>query len=231
MSVVEGGTFDPADAAVGPARLIVAPSTAPVPTDPYVAMKPVADAQGFYPTLTPWRDTGLSVDAPTWSRSRETTGLEFQQVKGTLFDRVTSDTRTLTASIAGINASNLALIEGINESDITEIATSAGKPAATKVPFGTGGGLKTIRGIVMFERGDDVAPVIEPGGATRPPALYYVVPTLQLSAEEDNEFEVASGEAVATSVSFKQLPTPGLPRGLQHGFWYLEKPGSFVAAA
>jgi hypothetical protein len=230
MSVVEGGTFDPLDVATGPGRFLIAPNTAPVPTDPYGAMSATGNAQGFYPAIAPWRDTGLSVDAPSYTHAKESEGLEFQQVKGTLFDRITEVTRTITAQVSGINASNLSLIENVPPANVTEIVASAGKPAATKVEFGRYSRLLSYRGILMFERADDTAPVTEPGGKTRPPALYLILPLMQLSADEDAEFEIASGEAVNVAVSFKVLPTPGSARGKDHGMWYLEKPGTFVAA-
>lgn len=228
-AVTDTAGFDPADVATGPGRFLIAPVTAPVPSDPYVAFTPVADGSGYYPATTPWRDTGLSVDAPSMSHTRETEGLEFQQVSGTLFDRITDVGRTMTAQLAGINAKNLALIENVPESAITEIAASAGKPGATKVGFGTYSRLLSYRGMLLFERADDTALVTEPGGRTRPRLVIYVLPTMQLSADEDSEFEVAKGEAVNAAVSFKAVSTAGTPAGQNHGFWWLEKSGTITS--
>lgn len=230
MSIVTDSLgLDPTAVATGPGRFLIAPVSAPVPTSPYDAVLPVANGSGYYPAIAPWRDTGLSVDAPSWTHSRETEGLEFQHVAGTLFDRITEVTRTLTAQISGITPENLALIENVPDSAITTIASSAGKPAAKKIGFGTYSRLISYRGMVMFERADDATPITEPGGRTRPPAIFYVLPTMQLSADEDSEFEVAKGEAVNTAVSFKAINTPGTPAGQNHGFWFIETPGVVTA--
>lgn len=225
--VTDVGTgYDPADLATGPGRVFIAPTSAPIPADPYAIVPAVADANGLYPAVTPWRDSGLSVDAPSWTHSRETAGLEFEQT-GVLFDRVTDVSRTLTADLAGLSAANIALVENVPDSAITEIASAAGKPGGTRIDLGIYRQLLRYRVAVVFERADEVL-INEPGGGTRPAALFYILPLCQIAADNETEVEVARGEPVHIPVTFRALPIPDAPAATAHGFWFLEQAGTIT---
>jgi hypothetical protein len=223
--------YDAAGALAGPARVLYA-ELAVVPTPPtglWDIVPAVANAQGEYPPMNGWKDFGLAADAPTYTHSKDTEGLEYQQPKGELFQQISDISRTFTAQVAQIDADNLKIIE--NTANVDAIASGAGHSALTKVPFGLYQSLRSYRIALVSYRPDGSAVVTEPApsNVVRPPAVALVLPTCTLSAE-DTELEFDKGSPVNCAVTFTAIQTPGLDAGEEHGYWILEAAGAISAA-
>lgn len=226
---VTGGRmpYDAAGALAGPARVLYASlaDVATPPDDLWDIVPSVANAQGEYPPLTGWFDFGLAADAPTYTHSKDTEGLEYQQPKGELFQQISDISRSFTAQIGQIDANNLRIIE--NTSRVEAIASAAGRSALTKVPFGIYQSLKQYRIALVSYRPDGSAVVTEPGGTIRPPAVALILPTCTLAAE-DSELEFDKGSPVNCEVTFTAIQTPGMSAGEEHGYWILEREGTIT---
>src|SRR4029453_1211901 len=118
--------YDAGGALAGPARVLYARTTdvPTVPVDLWDIVPAVADSQGEDHPKTGWNDFGLSADAPSYTHSKESEGLEYQQPKGVLFEQISPITRTFTAQIGQIDPSNMQIVE--NTQALTAIAASAG---------------------------------------------------------------------------------------------------------
>lgn len=227
--------WDQANAATGPARVLWAPTTVAVPTAPVDVIQQVADASGEYPAKTGWIDFGLAADAPSYSTSRDTGGLEYQQPAQELFKIVQSLERQFTAQIAEIDQENLKIIE--NTSLTAAVAASAASAAIgvksaahTKIFTGLYTDLTQVRIAMISYRPVGAAVVTEPGPpvVTRPPAIMRVIPLCVLSGDS-SDFEFSRGDATNVSVTFDVVPDPSAGAGKEHGFWALETPGSILA--
>lgn len=217
--------FDATGALAGPARVVYAdPAVEPVPADLWDVITPIADANGEYPTQGNWGDFGLAADAPSYTHSKDTAGLEYQQSRGELFTQISTITRSFTAQVGEITPDNMQIVE--NTSTVQAIAAGAGRAGQTKVPFGVYQSFKTYRICLISYRPDGSALVTEPGGlVTRPPAVALVFPLMVLAAE-DSEFSFELGTPVNAAISFNALRTPDVPAGQEHGFWIFESPGT-----
>src|SRR4051794_17014430 len=103
--------YEEEGALTGPARVLYAPTSTAVPTDAWDIVPAVATAGGEYPSKTGWFDFGLAADAPTYSHSRESEGLEYQQPSGALFQAITAIERQMTVQVAHIDEDTLHIIE------------------------------------------------------------------------------------------------------------------------
>lgn len=216
--------FDASGALAGPARVIYADPTEVTtpPVDLWDVIPPVADVNGEYPCETDWMDFGLAADAPTYTHSKETTGLEYQQSSGVLFEKISNIARSFTAQVAQITPENMLILE--NAQSVEAIAAAAGKSAQKKVAFGLYTSFKTVRIVLVTYRPDGAATVVEPGGIVRPPAVALVLPLVVLSAE-DTEFSFSSGDPVNAPVTFTVLKDETQTAGEEHGYWIFEEPG------
>lgn len=227
--------YDQANAASGPARVVWAPISVAVPNTPVDIFQQVANAQGEYPCKTGWNDFGLATDAPSYSTSRETGGLEYQQPKQELFKIVTSVQRQFTAQVAEIDSENLKLIE--NSTSTAAVAASAAaavigvKSAAwTKIFTGLYSDLTQIRIAMIAYRPPGAGVVTEPGPpvVSRPPAIVRIIPICVLSADS-SEFEFSTGDPTGVSVQFDIIPDPAQGTDKEHGWWALETAGAIAA--
>src|SRR4051812_43199221 len=128
--------YDAAGALAGPARVLYAKLSDVVepPDDLWTIVPAVADVNGEYIAKTGWKDFGLAADAPTYTHSKDTEGLEYQQPKGNLFEQISDISRTFTAQVGQIDPDNMQIIE--NTSRVEALASAAGKSAGTKISFG-----------------------------------------------------------------------------------------------
>lgn len=225
---VSGGRipFDQATALAGPARTVYSPISGTVPGNLYDVV-PGVNSAGEYPLASTWKDFGLAADAPSYSHSRETEGLEYEQSAGVLFEQISEIARTFTAQIGGISPENMKIVENTN-SAIETIAASANKAAQEKVPFGTYSSLTAYRVAMISYRPDGSATVTEPDGTVRPPAVALILPRVVLGAD-DSEFSFGAGEPVNGPISFNIINEDTLPSGEEQGFWVFEKPGTITA--
>jgi hypothetical protein len=197
------------------------------PADLWDIIPAVADSSGEYPAKTGWHDFGLSVDAPTYTHSKDSEGLEYQQPKGVLFEQISSITRTFTAQIGQIDPDNLLIVE--NADSITSVAAATNESAQQKVGFGLYSTFKNVRIAMVTYRPSGSANVTEPSPSNRirPPAVALVFPLCVLSAE-DSEFEFDAGTPVNAAITFTVLPDQTLGAGKEHGYWVFETPGTIT---
>jgi hypothetical protein len=228
MATALGGKtpYDAGGALAGPARVVYSrpEDVATVPVDLWDIIPAVADAQGEYPVKTGWKDFGLSADAPSYTHSKESEGLEYQQPKGVLFEQISAITRTFTAQIGQIDPENMQIVE--NTQSLTSIAASTGESAQKKVPFGLYSEFKNVRIAMITYRPSGTPSVTEPAPSNivRPAAVALVLPLCVLSAE-DSEFTFDKGAPVNAAITFTVLPVQALGAGKEHGFWLFEQPG------
>src|SRR4051794_29314388 len=228
MATALGGKtpYDAGGALAGPARVLYSrpEDVTTVPVDLWDIIPAVADAQGEYPVKTGWKDFGLSADAPSYTHSKESEGLEYQQPKGVLFEQISAITRTFTAQIGQIDPENMQIVE--NTQSLTSIAAAAGESAQKKVPFGLYSEFKNVRIAMITYRPSGTPSVTEPAPSNivRPAAVALVLPLCVLSAE-DSEFTFDKGAPVNAAITFTVLPVQALGAGKEHGFWLFETPG------
>jgi hypothetical protein len=217
--------YDAAGALAGPARVLYAdPTVAAVPADLWDIIPAVADVDGEYPPQPDWSDFGLAADAPTYTHSKDTEGLEYQQPRGVLFEAISEITRTFTAQIAQIQPENMLIVE--NADAIVPIAAAAGVSAQKKVAFGLYPEFKSLRIALISYRPSGTPTVTEPAPSdrTRPCAVGLVLPLCVLSAE-DSEFEFDAGSPVNAAITFTALADQTAGANKEHGFWIFEDPG------
>jgi hypothetical protein len=228
MSVARGGKtpYDAGGALAGPARVMYArpEDVVAAPGDLWDVIPAVADSQGEYPAKTGWKDFGLSADAPSYTHSKESEGLEYQQPKGVLFEQISAITRTFTAQVGQIDPENMQIVE--NTQALTTIAAAAGESALKKVPFGLYSEFKNLRIVMITYRPSGTPSVTEPAPSNiiRPAAVALVLPLCVLSAE-DSEFTFDKGTPVNAAITFTVLPDQSLGAGKEHGYWVFEQPG------
>jgi hypothetical protein len=226
---MSGGRFpyDQLGALTGPARFLIADIGTPVPADPFDVIPAVADVNGEYPAIAPWRDTGLSADSPTYTRGTDTESIEYEQTAGALFEKVSAVNRSFTAQVAGIAAENVKLIEVAPAT--TTVAAAAGQPAGTKVGFGIYNQLPRYRCVLVADRPAGAGVVTEPGtpARTRPPSVVLVMHNCGIAAE-DADFEFSRGDPVNVGLTFTLFPESGQPAGQEHGYWWFETPGTIA---
>lgn len=232
MSAATGGRmpFNAGGALAGPARVVFArpEDVAVSPVDLWDIVTPIADVDGEYPLDTGWTDFGLAADAPTYTHSKDTEGLQYQQSRGVLFEQISEITRTFTAQIAQIDADNMVIVENTNAKEA--IAAAAGKSAQTKVPFGIYDEFKALRVAMISYRPSGTPTVTEPApsGRIRPAAVALVFPLMVLSAE-DSEFEFDAGNPVNAPITFTALRDETQQAGEEHGYWIFESAGVIAA--
>lgn len=228
MATALGGRtpYDAGGALAGPARVVYArPADVPTaPGDLWDIIPAVANAQGEYPVVTGWKDFGLAADAPTYTHSKDSEGLEYQQPKGVLFEQISAITRTFTAQIGQIDPDNMLIVE--NTDNLVSVASSTGQSALKKVPFGLYSEFKNVRIALITYRPSGTPTVTEPAPSNivRPAAVALVLPSCVLSAE-DSEFEFDAGTPVNAAITFTALPDQSLGAGKEHGYWVFETPG------
>lgn len=227
-------TFSKADAAVGAGRFILAPASADVEllADPFAVLPGVRGTNGAYEPALPFFDVGLMSDAPTISHSAETSGLEYANYSGVLFERVQTIEQSVTLTLSSMNPAVLAIIDNVDPDLIEEVASAAGKPGWTKIPVGsyTQGLQYRALGVYDYASADATDVITEPGGRTRPRSLMRVVPLMSLAIDEDRDIEFDPEDGVSCEVQMKIVPELSLPVDEQRGYWAIEKPGTIVAA-
>jgi hypothetical protein len=220
--------YDEGGALVGPARVLFAPTTVAVPTG--LVIENVADVDGEYPPITGWLDFGLAADAPSYSHSRESEGITYQQPSGDLFQQISSVNRTLTVQVAHIDAKTLEIIE--NAGSASTVAAVPGSHAGySKVNVGLYADTPVWRVALIAYRPSGAAEVVETdSGITRPPMVQRVIPRATIAADESaTDFD--RGTPVNFEVVFNALTEPSAPAGGEHGYWIVEDAGTIAAAA
>lgn len=218
--------FDASGALAGPARTVFADpaDVAASPVDLWQIITPVANVTGEYPVKTGWKDFGLAADAPTYTHSKETEGLEYQQSRGVLFEQISNIARSFTAQVAQIDPDNMVIVE--NAQAVETIAGATGVSAQKKVSFGIYEEFKTLRIALISYRPSGTPMVTEPAPSNRkrPAAVALILPLCVLAAE-DSEFQFDAGNPVNAPITFTVLRDATQAAGKEHGYWIFEQPG------
>lgn len=217
--------YDEAGALTGPARVVYAPTTVAVPVDLWDVVAAVADGSGEYPLKTGWLDFGLAADAPSYTHGRESSGLDYEQPTGQLFQQITDISRALTVNVAHIDDRTLQIVE--NSGAATTITAAANESAQKKINVGLYTQLTVWRVAMISFRPSGAAVVTEPGGATRPPAVARIIPRCVISSD-DTEITIPKGDPAAGAVTFTAESEPTAPAGGEHGFWIVEQAGTIA---
>lgn len=227
--------YDKTLALAGPARVVWAERTVALPVDLSDIVQQVADVNGEYPTKTGWNDFGLAADAPSYSHDKDTSGLEYEQPTGILFEQLDEITRQFTAQIAEIDAAALKIIENTQTTEAIAASAAAApdasrKSAQTKIWTGLYSSFRPYRIALISYRPVGAGEVIEAGATEvrRPPAVARVIPLCSLASEETSmDFE--SGEPTNAEVTFTINADTALGAGKEHGYWVTEAPGTILA--
>jgi len=209
--------YDENGALVGPARCLYAPTTVAVPTAMTDIIATAATSGGEYPAATGWKDFGLAADAPSYTHSRDSEGITYQQPSGDLFQQISNITRSLTVQVAHIDDATLAVIEN------AAAATTVG--AFKKVSVGLYADAPVWRVALISFRPAGVPAVVTdanaPGGS-RPPLVARVIPRSQITADETSS-DFDRGTPVNFGVTFNAVSEPTAAAGAEHGFWLVEQ--------
>lgn len=220
--------WDEAGALAGPARVLYAPTSVAVPGDVWDIVPAVATAGGEYPAKTGWVDFGLMADAPSVTHGRDSSGLDYQQPSGALFQAITEVNRSMSVNIAHIDEVTMQIVE--NADAATSIAAATGESALKKVYVGLYSDVPQWRIALLAFRPSGAGAVVEPGPSpvgTRPPLVARVIPRATISSD-DTEFSFPEGEPAAGDVVFTAESEPTAPAGGEHGYWCFEQPGTIT---
>lgn len=233
MTLTTGGRhpYNPKGALVGPFNALYAPTSVAVPADLYDIVNGIKDVNGIYQPQTGWVYTGLAADAHSYTHSRDTEGIEYDNVAGDLFEKVSDITRLLEVHFAELLVEQLKIIE--NTATSSTIAAATNQAPQTKVPFGVYDSLLQYRFALVGYRPEDAnVGLITEGtaGPTRPPMYATVFPLVTLSTE-DSEFSFDKADPVDVPVTFKVSPEATLPAGQEHGFHVYENAPATIATA
>jgi hypothetical protein len=219
-----------ANASNGPARVLLAPVTAALPTDPYSVVSPngvTVNGERTHAIVAAaatagWFAAGLLKDAPSYGVSHEEgDGPEYEQT-GELTGGVDSVNRALTVNFAEFTDKLLGIVE--NTADIETVAATVGKPAFQRVHVGTYDRLINYRAIMITAySAQGGAIVTESDGYTRPPWLWRVIPRIAIGAD-DKEVEAAK-DGMGFECEFAVQLEPTLSAARAHGYWLTEKAG------
>lgn len=216
--------YDEAGALTGPARILYAPIATAVPTDIWDVI-PAINTSGEYAAKTGWFDFGLAADAPQYTASRESTGLEYQQPSGSLFQAISSITRSITVQVAHIDEKTLQIIE--NAATASTIAAAANESALKKVNTGLYSSVPQWRICMIAFRPSGAGTVTEPDATTRPPLVARIIPRATITSD-DTTVEISKGDPTNTSVTFIAESEPTAAAGAEHGYWIVEQTGTIT---
>lgn len=216
--------YDILKLAVGPARVLYAPTSVAVPTKLQDIVKLVND-EGDYAAASEWVDFGASPegDGASYSRGFETESLGIEQSSGAIFTDITDVNRSISLTVAEIDPDNMKIVEG---TDIATEAVAAAKETSAQdaVPIGSVTEFDTFRVALLAQRKKDSGIVKEPDGTERGRLVAVVLNRCQISAD-DSEIEVAKGGLLSAPLTFEAFPEPGQTSKKAFGRWFFEKAG------
>lgn len=225
MAVLDVSNTLKADALTGPAKIVYAPIAQAVPANisDIIAMVGVS---GVYAPFTGYKEFGLAADAPSYTRGIESEGIEYDNVQGPLFERITAINRQLTANVGSINPENAMIWE--NAPAVATIAAAAGKSAQSAVKIGTFEESAEYRVAIICQRPKKAVLVTEPGGVTRGGLVVLSLYRCTLAAE-DLELSFGSDEAIAGEITFTVFPELTVTNpAQQYGQYFFEQAGTIA---
>ncbi len=219
--------LNPADItklAVGPARVLYAPTTVSVPKKLQDIIK-LTDADEYEPE-TGWIDFGAAPegDGASYSRGFETESLGIEQSSGAVFTDITDVNRSFSLNVAEISPANMKIVEGTDIDDETVAATDT-TSAQTRVPIGSVSEFPSYRVALLGQRKRDSGLVVEPDGTERGCLVGVVLNRCTITAD-DSEISVAKGSLISAPLQFEGFPEPGAKTKESFGGWLFEAAGT-----
>lgn len=196
----------------GRARILIAPSSAPVPD----ALADIIAVTSPYAAVSPWEDIGATAGPAQYSRNLTVAGYDIQQSTSSVLEEPQEVTRTISFPAAEVRADVLALLEG------TDSVTSAG--ALDTVKFGTIVELTSHRiAIIGVRKKVQGTPTAD---ATRGRIVALVGYNVTISAD-NAQGSFGEGEMLTLPLSFTfHSDTTINTTGEEHGVWLLENAGA-----
>jgi hypothetical protein len=208
----------------GAARVLYAPigtTDSAKPADVFLQKSPYTPGTGYV-------DFGSTKESFTYNRSFETTGQEIQQQTGAVYEAITSNTRQATVSIAGINETNLQIIEqqATAPGTLSVVTGAAPQLAYKETQVGTVTSFVRYRFafVAMRDQSAGVVNEITPAKARGRFVVFYAA---QASVSADQaSLELAKGSLAAIPVTFTFFPDSTKTAGEEYGDWWFEPAGT-----
>jgi hypothetical protein len=206
--------------AVGPARVLYAPTSVAVPKKLQDIVK-LTESDDYAP-VTGWIDFGAAPegDGASYSRGFETESLGIEQSSGAVFTDITDVNRSFSLNVAEISPENMKIVEGTTIAN--EVVAATGTTASqVRVPIGSVSEFPSYRVALIGQRKRDSGLVIEPDGTERGVLIGVVLNRCTITAD-DSEIEVAKGSLMSAPLQFEGFPEPGLKKDEAFGGWIFE---------
>lgn len=209
----------------GAVRILYAPTSVAIPGN----IADVVDMESPYSAQTGWIDLGATKDSFTYTRGFDTEGLEIQQVAGNVLEEITDITRTLEVSMAELNPTTLAIMEGADPADVSTIAAATGKSQQKRIKYGSFSSLERYRFAFIARRSKQSGVVTESDATTtRGRFVMGVANQAQLSAD-DADLEFDKGNLTAAGVTWTMFPDSTVVLSEEAwGAWYDEQSGTIT---
>jgi len=221
--------FDITKLAVGPARVLYAPTSVAIPTKLQDIIK-LTEADDYTP-VTGWEDFGAAPegDGASYSRGFETEALGIEQSNGAIFNDITDANRSISLNVAEISPENMKIVEGTDIA-VETIAATAEAAGQDSVPIGSVSEFPEYRIVLIGQRKLSSGAVIEPDGTERGRLVAVVLNRVSISAD-DSEVEVTKGNLMSAPLQFEGFPEPGQPAKKAYGRWLFENSADLASGS
>ena len=209
------------DIALGPARLLYAPSTVAVPTK----LSNLFLQKAPYTPATGWLDGGATTGPSVIGRSFSTSGINIEQTSSTILDEITDVARTATIPVGELTSDILAILE--QSGGVTTVAAGTGVDLGqTKVPFGSIVDLGVYRIALVYRFKKSQGAVVEPTTLLqRGRIAAWVGYSAKLTAD-NVQISIGENAIVGGSLAFKlEDESTVTAEGTEQGFWIYETAG------
>lgn len=221
--------YDKTEALTGPARWLYAPIGTTRPTKIESVISLFADEDGFYQPVSPWLDVGLAADAPSYSPGFTVAGIEYEQPRGNLFEKVDQINREFTINFAEIRAGLIQIVE--NAPDPTVSAAAAGISEQEILDVGSFDQATHYRFAVIMQRPIEAAKVIEGTSLVERGAIVAKLIYDGAMTGDSSDWKMGKKDAVSATPKFKEFPEAGLASDVAYGRWIFEKAGTIADGA
>jgi hypothetical protein len=220
--------YDKSKMAVGPARVVYAPTSVAIPTK----LQDILALNSPYKLAKEWVDFGSAPegDAASYTRGFETEGLGIEQETSDIFTEIKGVKRSFKLTLAELDPTNISIVEGSDVSPevIAKVKSAEGKEGSSaqhRVPLGSISELPTYRVAIIAQRKKSAAEVTEEDGTTKRGALVALVLNECSLAADDSEISVAKGSFLSAPITFEAFPDAEAEEGAEYGGHLFEDAG------
>lgn len=183
---------------------------------------------GGYALKEGWKVFGATTAGTAYSRQFTTQGYQIEQATGNVDEDVTDVVRAVQLTAGEISAEVLQILE--QAAEITTVAKAKGRSAEKQIRTGTVESLANYRvafvGRRLVGKGADVT---ESGGKVRGAFAVGGLWTAKITGDQA-AIQVARGQLAGAPLTLQAYIDDSQPEGEEHGFWFLEEPGTIEAA-